>query len=169
MKKGAEARKSTSRVLSFSANFLSYDSLEIGVKRWLSPILRRPYVKDSHMFHIPVRSLSLENKVIHPQRIAGGQTIGCHHGRTPTQGFRPFDNLVKDDPVQNLDRGKEGYKSGEDQKEEDKDGELEPDGSKHVENPLYWVNSPLWSKMGAKEPSSIKSNGSQIKSIRNLR
>lgn len=86
------------------------------------------------------RLLSLENQVIHPQRIAGDQAIGCYRGRTFTQRFRPFDDLVQNDPIQNLDRGEERYKRGEDEKEEHKDGELESDGSKHVENPLYWVN-----------------------------
>jgi hypothetical protein len=113
-------------------------------------------VNYSNIFHIPVRFLSLKNKVIHTQRITGDQTISCHRGRTFAQRFCPFDNLIENDPIQNFNRGKEEHKSGENEKYEHKKGELEPNGSKHFGiSHIRKILSYIISKMSAKELDSM--------------
>lgn len=79
--------------------------------------------------------------MIYSQGIAGDQAIGCCRRRTLTQRFCPFNNLIENNPVRDFDRGKKGYKSGEDEEKEHEESELEPDGSKHFKSHLVWVDT----------------------------
>jgi hypothetical protein len=69
--------------------------------------------------------------VIYTQHVTGDQTVGCRRGRTLAKRLRPFDNFIENHPIQDFNRSKEEYNSGKYEKGKHKQGELEPDSSKH--------------------------------------
>ena len=69
--------------------------------------------------------------MIDAQGVFGDETVGCGCGGTLAQGFRPPDDLIPGDFVQDLDAGERECNRSQAEEDEDEKEEFKPDSAEH--------------------------------------